>query len=328
MVKTVSFVTEIMVSAEIYHALRQDRGFDRFCAEDDAASYILHAETEEVDPDGEVIVIVDSTLNYGRKGLPPAVSGALGLKQKDITVNTNMRFYETLFGQEHLCEVETRPSALGGRTRIFGHSWLEPISTSRCNLHSDLSIEIRLAGVGGMLERMVASRVKAGLKRLNKLMYRYMETDECKSFLAVVFPDYEATNETPERAHLRAPPQSGVTSAAISRSSSFDRFLSDYGDKARQLDDEVADVIATPIGSPVESTMRRLDLEEEAPSTPPHSNESSSRQRDGPKPNLLKVLGGLGKVFKLGGDAGERTAPTTTPDVKVRAPTAASASWT
>jgi len=190
--RVVSIITEVGTSAEIYHVLRQDRSFDLFCAHDDQAEYILHTETDEISPEGEVIVTVESSLNYGKKKLPIAVSVALGGKGKEITVTTKMRFYEMLFDAEHLCNVETRPSMLGGRTRIFGQSWVEPVSETSCRLHSDLSIDVGLPGVGVIIESMVANRVSKGLNRLNKLMIRYMQTPECKEFLAGVFNNKES----------------------------------------------------------------------------------------------------------------------------------------
>ena len=75
--RTVSIVTEIPTSAEVYHALRQDREFDKFCAVDDHAQYSLISETETVE-EGHVVLTVESMLDYGQKKLPSSVRRVLG----------------------------------------------------------------------------------------------------------------------------------------------------------------------------------------------------------------------------------------------------------
>ena len=70
--RTFSIVTRLDVSAEHYWALRDDVGFDIFCACEDGASYQLH----EKSTDSRGRTVVDASYVYEK--VPAVIAPAVG----------------------------------------------------------------------------------------------------------------------------------------------------------------------------------------------------------------------------------------------------------
>ena len=76
MPREVSITTRLTVSADLYWALRSDRGFDKYCAECEGSEFVLESMTtnEQETPPTEVV----STYCYPAHAMPSLLRPLLG----------------------------------------------------------------------------------------------------------------------------------------------------------------------------------------------------------------------------------------------------------
>ena len=174
--------TVLEVPAAEYWSLRRDRGFDEYCAASDNAHYALHSETEEVDENGDVLVIIESTVTYARESLPAPIQGLLR-KDEPFRLWSRLKFWDAKFDRAHPGTFETLPSILADKLVISGDCWCEPRDDARsCFLHTRHSVSCKVFGVGGLIESTILSQVKGSYGSLSAATQEYMATDTYAAF--------------------------------------------------------------------------------------------------------------------------------------------------
>ena len=196
MVKQVNTRTELPLSAGLYHALRCDRGFDLYSAQQEGSNYECHKEEHSTDEHGNVMVVIESTLTYEKSAVPGPIAGLVG--NEPFRVWSRFRFCRDLHDEAHLATFETKPSILSDKLFISGSVWCEHVSEQRCVLHNEVLIDARIFGVGSVIEGALASQMQATYKGLGAHTLAYLESDSFRAFVASDAPAYRrlVTGET------------------------------------------------------------------------------------------------------------------------------------
>ncbi len=210
MVKTVVVATHLPLAAGLYHALRCDRGFDLYSAQEGGSQYTLHSEEHGVDADGEPTVVVESTLTYDRDSVPGPIRALLGAEP--FRVWSRFCFHRDKFDEAHLASFETKPSVLLEKLIIQGTVWCEEAGPNACVLHNSVSIEAKVFGVGSLLETTLAAQMRASYKGLAAETLAYMRTDSFRAFVASDSPAYRNLVPPAVSAPGGAPAAAGRTS--------------------------------------------------------------------------------------------------------------------
>lgn len=197
------FNVRLDVSADKYWALRGDRNFDHFCAVEDEATFTLLEEGV----DGERCY-VEATYEYASK-LP--ASAVLG---NDVKIWSRLDWHPQKYDESEPATFVSIPDVFGRRLRTSGTCHCVPLSADACELRVRAAIEVRILGLGRVLEATLASVMRDNYAKLNSVVLKYLATqsgDATSPALASALASVVARDGCPE-----SPPSRTASAASMS----------------------------------------------------------------------------------------------------------------
>ena len=163
-----NITTFLNVSADLFWALRSDTGFDKFCAEQDGAEWVLDSVTtnEAETPPTEVT----SSYCYSGKAVPALLRPILG--EKPMILFSRICFWQDRHDESHPSYFQTVPSIWPNRIMSEGSTFLRPLSANSCELVVAATIEVRIFGVGRIIDAAFVHMLRESYKKLDSLVRR------------------------------------------------------------------------------------------------------------------------------------------------------------
>jgi len=176
MPRTVKLAVPLALPADVYHALRSDRGFDLYCADKEGANFMLHSEGRTTDAGPHEI-----TCTYSYKSLPKIMSAVLGSSAR-LEILSKMLYTPHLFGDANPTLVTTNPNVFGGRISTESRCYLEPTASGACILHVSATVDVRVFGVGTLVEGIFMGFLRDSYDKLEALALEYVRTPAFAAF--------------------------------------------------------------------------------------------------------------------------------------------------
>ena len=103
--------------------------------------------------------------------LPPRIQklmkGKMGYSEKGRFDKKREKFY-----------LEHKTAALGDKLRLNGEFFVEPLGDKRCKRTAIVRVDVRVFGIGGLLERVIERSIKSGWDDSAKYMNRWLAKNE------------------------------------------------------------------------------------------------------------------------------------------------------
>lgn len=164
----------LMCSVDRYWALFLDREFTRSMLQDGLG--FGRAEVGDLKPRPGKAEQTRAMRAFPKLELPAAVARIVGdalAYLEDGTYDASARRWT----------FQSRTSVLGDRFRVGGRMWAEATPSGRSRRVSEIWIEAKMFGIGGLVERAAESNIRDGYRRsalwINRFVVSHPLTGEC-----------------------------------------------------------------------------------------------------------------------------------------------------
>ena len=179
--RVIQVSTQVQMAADEFWALRLDQNYDDFCAQCDDVTFQLLSRRQEV-CDGQTLEFIECLLLYNENPVPAAFQHMLGSQQFGFKYSA--KWYRDLHDQKHPCTFVSEPLVMKDRISVRGQSWLVPISKQACEVCYHQEVNVRVFGMGSVVEQVVEQRMRESLAKLNHCAQMYQRTDAHRAFVA------------------------------------------------------------------------------------------------------------------------------------------------
>lgn len=121
----------------------------------------------------------------------PAAASVI-LNSPDVRIFSHIDWLTHNYSEADSCTFLSVPQIFGGRLRSYGTCFCVPISDNLCELRATVHTEVRLPGIGRVLESTLLNIIKETYEDLAEMTDAYLKTEQARLFLN----HWEATSPT------------------------------------------------------------------------------------------------------------------------------------
>ena len=193
----------VPMSASKFWDLRNDRGYDHFCANLDGATFEILSEGNRAGR-----VFVEGNYEYPSYAIVKVLLGLEG-----ATVWSRMEHDPHRYGVEHAATFVSVPNVLGGRIRVQGSCYCLPMSDKACVLHVTTAVTVRIPGLGRVFEATVGKIMVESYAKLPDMVTQYKRTEAYAAFSRQWTQDV-GLDATPPPCNISLPPVAASSTIA------------------------------------------------------------------------------------------------------------------
>mmetsp|Transcript_13385 Transcript_13385/g.30278 ORF Transcript_13385/g.30278 Transcript_13385/m.30278 type:complete len:485 (-) Transcript_13385:455-1909(-) len=181
-------------SAADYWRLREHdgNGFDRFRA---AADRNCHEVLSMQEEDGYIKRV--SRVTACDNPIPCAMRKMLNVGDK-FSFKITEHWWRDKYDAAHPLTMVTEPAVMAERIVVTGREWVEPTSATTCNLWFQLTVKVKIVGVGGAIAKGISDGTLGGYAAIPKHALAYLHrVREIEASGAAAPPEVSCSEEPP-----------------------------------------------------------------------------------------------------------------------------------